>query len=240
MANNHTIGQLHIRRSYLLYLAVILPIFLVVNHYFSRFKMSSSEIKNVLIIGVSVFNLLCSRKAPHGSTLSYVDVIEESLRKLEANTSPKAGGNLGPTVLNIFLKHSVFNVTVLSRENSKSTFPPGVKVLRADFDSADSLTAAFQGQDAVLSLISGSVVGDQNKLIDAAIAAGVKRFVPSEYGSNTADERIISIVPILSAKKAMVDYLRTKEDRISWSAVINGLFFDWVSAVTCFTRDHLN
>jgi uncharacterized protein YbjT (DUF2867 family) len=131
--------------------------------------------------------------------------------------------------LNAFLKHSSFNVTVLSREGSSSTFPEGVKVVRADYSSVDSLTKAFSGQDAVLSFVAGHVIGDQEKLIDAAIAAGVKRFLPSEYGSNTVDDRVRAIVPVFSAKKGAVDYLKSKEDKISWSSIISGPFFDWVS-----------
>ncbi|KAF1953129.1 NAD(P)-binding protein [Byssothecium circinans] len=138
-----------------------------------------------------------------------------------------AGGNLGPSILNILLNESSFTMTVLSREGSNSTFPAAAKVIRADYDSVDSLKSAFQGQDAVLSIVGGTALGDQNKLIDAAIAAGVKRFLPSEYGSNTVDPRLREIVPISSAKMGTVDYLKSKEDVISWSSVVCGAFFDW-------------
>jgi hypothetical protein len=139
----------------------------------------------------------------------------------------QAGGNLGPSVLDAFLKESSFNTTVLSREGSTSTFPSGVKVIRADYDSLDSLTSAFKSQDAVLSIVGGSALGDQNKLIDAAIAAGVKRFLPSEYGSNTIDERARKIVPVFEAKFGTVNYLKTKEKEISWTSIVTGPFFDW-------------
>jgi hypothetical protein len=89
------------------------------------------------------------------------------------------------------------------------------------------LKEAFQGQDAVISLVGGMALGDQDKLIDAAIAAGVKRFVPSEYGSNTLDERARAIVPIFDAKFETVKYLRSKEKEISWTGIVTGAFFDW-------------
>ncbi|KAL1792843.1 hypothetical protein ACET3X_009350 [Alternaria dauci] len=138
-----------------------------------------------------------------------------------------AGGNLGPSILNAFLKESSFNTSVLSRQGSKSTFPTGVKVFRADYDSHDSLKEALQGQDAVVSLVGGTAVGDQNKLIDASIAAGVKRFIPSEYGSNTPDKRTCDIVPVFEAKLNTVNYLKSKEKEISWTSIITGPFFDW-------------
>ncbi|KAF3008841.1 hypothetical protein E8E13_010828 [Curvularia kusanoi] len=137
-----------------------------------------------------------------------------------------AGGNLGPSVLQAFLSSS-FNTTVLSREGSSSTFPSGVKVIRADYSSIDSLKQAFQGQDAVISLVGGGALGDQNKLIDAAIAAGVKRFLPSEYGSNTPDPKTRAIVPVFEAKFATINYLKSKENVISWTSVVTGPFFDW-------------
>ncbi|RYN82648.1 hypothetical protein AA0120_g9470 [Alternaria tenuissima] len=138
-----------------------------------------------------------------------------------------AGGNLGPAILYALLHHSSFNTTVLSREGSSSTFLPGVKVLRANYDSMDSLKTAFMGQDVVVSLVAGAVLGNQNKLIDAAIAAGVKRFLPSEFGSNTTDARTRAIVPMYKSKVETVDYLKSKESEISWTSIVTGPFFDW-------------
>ncbi|KAF2712553.1 isoflavone reductase family protein-like protein CipA [Pleomassaria siparia CBS 279.74] len=158
--------------------------------------MSSSEIKNVTIIG--------------------------------------AGGNLGPTILKTLLEESSFNVTVLSREGSSSTFPEGVKVVRANYQDTNSLTSALKGADAVLSFVGSTALGDQNKLIDAAIAAGVKRFLPSEYGSDVTNEKLAALVPIFAPKIATIDYLKSKESEISWSSIITGGFFDWGIKVTFF------
>ncbi|KAH7392617.1 hypothetical protein BKA66DRAFT_457889 [Pyrenochaeta sp. MPI-SDFR-AT-0127] len=138
-----------------------------------------------------------------------------------------AGGNLGPSILSAFLKDSSFNVTVLSRPDSKTTFPAGVKVVKADYESVSSLKDAFQGQDVVISLVAGVAIGDQNKLIDASIAAGVKRFVPSEFGSNVPNKRTREIVPVFEGKFATVNYLKSKESVISWTSIITGPFFDW-------------
>lgn len=138
-----------------------------------------------------------------------------------------AGGNLGPAILNAFLSAPEYNVTVISRQESKSTFPDSVKVVRADYKSAESLTAALKGQDVVFSIVGGSALGDQKPIIDAAIAAGVKRFFPSEYGSNVPDPRVRAIVPVFEAKKGAVDYLKSKEDVIEWTSLITGPFFDW-------------
>lgn len=130
-------------------------------------------------------------------------------------------------MLDTFLKHSSFNTTVLSREGSTSTFPSGVKVIRADYDSISSLKDALQGQDVIISLVAGAAILDQIKLIDAAIAAGVKRFIPSEFGGNTQDESVVKAFRVFGPKVQVLDYLKSKESQISWTAIFTGPFFDW-------------
>ena len=56
----------------------------------------------------------------------------------------------------------------------------------------------------------------------------MKRFLPSEFGSNTPDPRVSAIVPIFAAKTGAVEYLKSKESEITWSSLIPGGFFDWV------------
>ncbi|PGH14486.1 hypothetical protein AJ79_02979 [Helicocarpus griseus UAMH5409] len=136
-----------------------------------------------------------------------------------------AGGNLGPAVLAEFL-NSNFDVTVLARETSTSTYPAGTKVTRSDF-SAQSLTEVFKGQDAVISIVGPTGFAEQNKFVDAAIAAGVKVFIPSEYGSDTKNPEVLKIAPVLAGKRTLVEYLETQQDKISWMVVIAGPFADW-------------
>jgi saccharopine dehydrogenase-like NADP-dependent oxidoreductase len=106
----------------------------------------------------------------------------------------------------------------------------GVKVLRISVDDTAKLVEALTGQDAVFSLVSGHAIVDQHKTIDAAVTAGVKWFVPSEFGHNTTDERILKFLPKFSDKIKVVDDLKSREkDGLSWVSVITALFFDWVS-----------
>ena len=73
-------------------------------------------------------------------------------------------------------------------------------------------------------------LGDtQLTLIEAAFAAGVKRFIPSEYGSNTANPEVVGLVPIFGGKQKIVDSLKSKESKgLSWTVLITGPFFDQV------------
>jgi hypothetical protein len=89
---------------------------------------------------------------------------------------------------------------------------------------------AFKGQDAVISIVGYTGIANQTHIFDAAIKAGVKRIIPSEFGINTSDERVLAIVPALSAKRRVVDWLVSKEKTgITWTAVITGPFLDLVS-----------
>ena len=90
-----------------------------------------------------------------------------------------------------------------------------------------SLISAFKGQDAVISTIATASAGLQKKLIDAAIKAGVQRFVPSEFGSDTRNKKAMAILPqYFKGKKETVEYLKEKEGEIAWTAFVTGPFFD--------------
>jgi len=134
-----------------------------------------------------------------------------------------ASGNLGPAIVNELLAAGV-NVTATSRPDSTSTYPDGVKVARTDY-SLDSLVDIFKGQDAVLSFFGGENLTKQNVLIDAAAKAGVKRFFPSEYGSDTRDPHSQELMPIFKDKVAAVKYAESKG--LTYTAVVSGPFFDW-------------
>lgn len=95
----------------------------------------------------------------------------------------QASGNVGSSVLPELLKSDLV-LSAVTRETSSAKFPEGVTHVKSDF-SLSSLTEAFKGQDAVISMLPITALGDQAVVIEAAIAAGVKRFIPSEYGSDS-------------------------------------------------------
>lgn len=139
-----------------------------------------------------------------------------------------ASGNLGPSIVNAFLKNGSFNITAIARTESKATFPSGVKVIKTDLTTEESLKKAFEGQDAVISSAGAGQLSDQKLYIDAALAAGVKRFVPSEFGSDLSDPKVVELIPLFQGKVDVTKYLESKESSsFSWTAVSNGPFFDW-------------
>lgn len=139
-----------------------------------------------------------------------------------------ASGNVGKSTLKA-LSEEGFQVTGLSRHFPENSVPAGVKFINSDY-SAASLLNVFKGQDAVISTVSSTNPGAldlQKSLIDTAIAAGVKIFVPSEYGVDTSDRSSPNFIPFLGGKIAILDYLRERQDKISWFALVTGSLFDW-------------
>lgn len=72
-------------------------------------------------------------------------------------------------------------------------------------------------------------LGEQMKIVQAAVAAGVKRYIPAEFGLDTSDPKALDVAPCLTIKTDIVKYLREHEDIISWTAILNGLWIDMVS-----------
>ena len=121
-------------------------------------------------------------------------------------------------------------MTVLTRASSTSTFPPAVRVHKTDYDSSESLAEGFKGQDAVVSVIASAATGQQQKIVDAAVKAGIKRFIPSEFGIDTQNLEG-GIGKILSGKTATLNLLRkyaAETPGFSWTGLSTSLFFDWV------------
>lgn len=121
-------------------------------------------------------------------------------------------------------------MTILTRPDAKHTFPAAAKIQHVDYESIDSLTAALQGQDALVSTLGGAGFDKQLGLVEAAIKAGVRRFIPSEFGCDTGNPKVMEL-PVLSAKVAFRQALQKKiaesGSTLTYTGIINGPFFDW-------------
>ncbi|KAF0327372.1 oxidoreductase [Colletotrichum asianum] len=81
-----------------------------------------------------------------------------------------ATGNLGPAILTALRSSKQFDVTVLTRTGSSHQFPTDVTVKYVDYDNP-------------------ALLAEAKALVDASVAAGVKRFLPSEFGSSTENPK---------------------------------------------------
>lgn len=137
-------------------------------------------------------------------------------------------GTLGPSVI----KHLVaagYSVTALTRDPSKVETLPGVKVVQADYSSADALAPALKGFDAVVDLLNRNAWEASILVADAAVAAGVEFLVPSAFGLDMRHEYLRSIPPI-EGKVKLEDHVAAKgaDGQISYAMIETSMFLDWV------------
>ena len=131
---------------------------------------------------------------------------------------------MGPAILTA-LVDAGFEVTVLTRKTSNPSVPSSVTVKPVDYESLDSLTSALQGQDAIVSTLGGAAIPSQVLLVEAAAKAGIKRFIPSEFGGDTTNEKS-KVLPIFAPKAAVQNVLE-KQSSVTYTQIMTGPFLDW-------------
>ncbi len=97
-------------------------------------------------------------------------------------------GNLGGKIINALLEQAA-EVRIVARQNSdpgklKRLEKLGVTIFQGNRWKVEELTNACTGVDCVVSALSGLrevIIDTQKVLLDAAVAAGVPRFIPSDY-----------------------------------------------------------
>ncbi|KAI0382251.1 oxidoreductase CipA-like protein [Hypomontagnella monticulosa] len=143
-----------------------------------------------------------------------------------------ATGNLGRPILNSLLLAG-FHVTVLSRKGSGNAATlgrhPNLMVEEVGFTDVPTLTVVLFGVEVVISCLATVAIGDQNPLIDAAVAAGVKRFIPAEFGMDSLNPNCAKLA-VCQPKVATQKYLLEKSNAnptFTYTSIANGLFLDW-------------
>ncbi|VUC28758.1 unnamed protein product [Clonostachys rosea] len=96
-------------------------------------------------------------------------------------------GQVSHEILDALVASKKHKITIFSRKGAPTVLETAdIRWKTVDYDDRSSLVDALQGVHTVLSfiqLLSDPGQKSQRNLIDASIAAGVKRFSPSEYGS---------------------------------------------------------
>nr|XP_052990434.1 uncharacterized protein J7T55_000704 [Diaporthe amygdali]KAJ0110271.1 hypothetical protein J7T55_000704 [Diaporthe amygdali] len=150
-------------------------------------------------------------------------------RKVHSVAVAGGRGNVGTPVVTNLLAHG-FDVTILVRKSSDtSSLPTSAKVKKVDFESTDDLTAALSGQDA---FVDCTLVQDDTpkRLIDASLAAGVYRYIPSDWSVDPLNNAANSL-PVFSKRVERDNYLyercKSSNGKMTWTIVANGPFLDW-------------
>ena len=102
----------------------------------------------------------------------------------------------------------------------------GVTVAEGDLSDVASLTKSMQGATCVVSALNGlqdTMHGTQGALLDAAVAARVPRFIPSDYSLDFTKTRPGSNRNLDLRREF---HARLDESGIAWTSVLNGGFMD--------------
>lgn len=85
----------------------------------------------------------------------------------------------------------------------------------------------MRGFDAVVSVVAGHLSDLQLRLLDAAIIAGVKRFIPSEFGSDTRLPKVKES-PLTSGKIKVAASIQKKVSKglIEYTSILGGPWVD--------------
>ncbi|KAH3942369.1 hypothetical protein HBI56_194480 [Parastagonospora nodorum] len=144
------------------------------------------------------------------------------------------GGNVGSAVITRLLRSwPGSDITAITRQTSSYSPPPdsGILHTKADYESFDTLVDAFAGQDAVVNCITGIATqyDPSKRIVDAAVAAGVKFFFANEFVANMESEQARRLPEShAGAKYRIREYLKelASEEKIAWTGLNGGPFFD--------------
>ena len=142
-------------------------------------------------------------------------------------------GNLGGRIIRDLIKRGAEVRAIVRHETDSEKAEKlkklGAEVISVDMSNAEELKSACQGVSCVVSALSGlheTIVDAQTQLLDAAIAAGVPRFIPSDFASDftrlpEGDNRNFDL------RKEFHKYL--DKSPIAATSIMNGAFADILS-----------
>lgn len=110
----------------------------------------------------------------------------------------------------------------------------GVTITPVDFGNAKALARATEGASMVISALSGlrpTIIDTQSKLLDAAVEAGVPRFMPSDFAID-----FTQIPDGLNRNLNLRNEFRERVDkaRIRSTSILNGAFMDMLTGTAPF------
>ena len=146
-----------------------------------------------------------------------------------------ANGSLGSVILDGLVQARCFDVSVLRRSNSTSSgTPAGVTSVSVSPElGLDELVAAVSGHDAVIAAFPLKDLGQHLRLVEAASRAGVRRYIPADYGScDAASPQAQAHLQLYRDKttvRAKCEELAAQAPSgpFSWTSIICGHFFDY-------------
>lgn len=124
-----------------------------------------------------------------------------------------------------------FDVTIISREESSATFPDGIPVIKTRY-TPENLTKAMAGQDAAVCVVGPAGMDTNVTMVDAAEAAGVKRFIVNDFGWGPDVRGLPEFDDIHIKRRAQWDRAEARAEvnpGFTWTGITTGNPVNWVS-----------
>ncbi|KAH7392142.1 hypothetical protein DE146DRAFT_634315 [Phaeosphaeria sp. MPI-PUGE-AT-0046c] len=125
-------------------------------------------------------------------------------------------------------------VSVLTYPSQTLSLPPHVSPYAVEHKTSDftpkSLQDALAGYDIAICTMAGGDFELQVRIVDALLAAGVRKFIPHEFGHNTLNPGIRARIPKYAGRAKVLEHL---QHNISKAAPE----FDWIGVATGYTLD---
>ncbi|KUJ08477.1 NAD(P)-binding protein [Mollisia scopiformis] len=150
-----------------------------------------------------------------------------------------ASGFLGRKIIEqLSLVVDITRLTILTRskqpvKTSNNSILSFVSIV--SYEDTEALANVLQGHDLLISTIAGAAAGMIDAILaEAAVMAGVRRFMPSEYTVDVLHPHSIAFAgsTILATKLANARKLQTlaSEGKIEYTTLVTGAFLDfWLS-----------
>ncbi|KAK9462516.1 NmrA-like family-domain-containing protein [Lipomyces oligophaga] len=135
---------------------------------------------------------------------------------------PVAAGLLDP----LFKSNYKLPIKALTRDPSKEEKIEGLEYVKIDYADKTTIEKALEGVDTVINLMGSTAPFESYKiLIDAAVKAGVQKFITSDFG---CDYRYIGQKNLLDSKAEIAAYGR-QAGIPKVIQIMNGLFMQFLT-----------
>lgn len=143
-------------------------------------------------------------------------------------TSLQATGALGTHIAAALSENIHFDLTVLVRPGYVDSLSKRCRVIEVNYESDESLFQALQGQDVLVSALGKTALSLQGRLVDAAVIAGIRRIIPSEFGANLTNpltRKFPTYRPKVLVEEQLEQYRQQRG--ISYTFIYCNCLLDW-------------
>ena len=110
-------------------------------------------------------------------------------------------GQVGGSILSALLDAKHFSITCITRPDSKSKLPDGVKVAKGEYDDKKFLEDTLKGQDALIVALGLSAPPKvQEDLIEVAAKVELPWIMTNYWSSDGHNEELVKAMPTLQEK----------------------------------------